>query len=93
MPQGLGALYIDYRNPHGAVYYARDWVPWAARQHGLAVAGVVRPLMRGAQWVLVLQRAEDAAQEIELPPDEGRAGRINVPDLPTDAHQIGLRET
>ena len=84
------ALYVSEADPTAAVIYDRDWVRRTAREAGLSIIHVIAPTIRGYQWVLVMAPSE-GAEEVEIPPDEAPLGSSPPPDMPPNAHRIGLQ--
>jgi SAM-dependent methyltransferase len=84
------ALYISEIDPTAAVIYDREWVRQTARDVGLTIVHVVPPAIRGFQWILVMAPIESGKEEAKIPYDEAAFGSLPPPDMPPDAHRIGL---
>ena len=83
------ALYVSYVDPSSAVLFAREWLRATAREVGLTITGTVAPDIRGYQWVILMSPVSAGKPDVELPPDDGVSGFVDLPPMPENANRIG----
>jgi len=69
LQEGPYALYTDENDFAQAVLYDREWLATAFQQVGLTVQQVVRPVIAGHQWILVLRKGSESW----IPPEDDAA--------------------
>jgi SAM-dependent methyltransferase len=89
MQEGQNALFINEYDPWNAVIYDRTWLQAALVRHGLGLAAVRPPAIRGFQWDLVLAPIADAAG-VDLPDtDDAPFGVARAAATVADPHLVG----
>lgn len=90
MQEFQNALYINIDDPSNAVIYDKDWLRQTAAGHGLTIVKVIPPAIRGFQWFVVMTPTREGLEEAGFPLDDAEHGLMRPPDMPVNAHKIGL---
>lgn len=83
------ALFINDVDPTNAVIFDKAWLRENARRHGLALAHIAPPTVRGFQWKISLAPLGSVAQEAAFPEDTAAAGVARPPLMPPNAPNLG----
>jgi SAM-dependent methyltransferase len=83
------ALYINSIDPTNAVIYDHNWLYSITQEVGLTPTFVVKPRIRGYQWMVVLRPAGLGLAPCELGADDAEFGVLPPPADVVDAHLIG----
>jgi len=90
LQEANNALYVDEVYPRAAVIFDREWVRSVARNAGLIIYEVIPPAIRGYQWLLLMAPASSERKEVDIPEDSGVIEHVKLPNMPEEAHRIGL---
>jgi SAM-dependent methyltransferase len=90
MMEYSNALYLSYEDPSAAVLDDREWVCTMAADAQLTLVGVIPPVVRNHQWVLMFGHSRSGLEPVPFPKDEAPVDKVVTPPMPADAHLIGL---
>ena len=85
------ALYVSTDDPGAAVIFDRTWLQTRVDDLGLVISEVVPPSLRGDSWTVVMTRPSPDIEPKPIPPDMAPVGTRELPFLPPNPDQIGLR--
>jgi hypothetical protein len=90
MQEFQNALFINDVDPINAVIFDKTWLRTSASEAGLVITRVVPPpLVRGFQWLVLMQPERPGLSHVDFPPDEAPVGIMRPsPGAAADGSQV-----
>jgi len=80
MQESQNCLYINVDDTSNATIYDYNYVRSMFKKHGLTIFSIIRPLVRGFQWVLFAKPAAKEVPEADFPDDVAPVGLCRPPE-------------